>query len=178
MNLNETTIKTEYKFKGSVVNVRVDTVKTPKGNIATRDVVEHPGGVAIVALDDEGNVIMERQYRRPLDKVIFEIPAGKLNYGEDPLECAKRELEEETGLCAKNFESLGFIYPSPGFCDERLYLFLATGLYEGRENRDEDEFLEIVKTPIKELVEMIKNDQIVDSKSIAAIMKTYLKLYS
>ena len=110
-DFSEKTVKQEYVFKGEIINLRVDTVTTPSGNTATRELVEHPGGVCVVPLDSEGNVIMEWQYRRPFDTNTFEIPAGKLTPGEDPLECGKRELEEETGLRAENYIYLGRHWP-------------------------------------------------------------------
>ena len=140
MDFSEKTVSRDYKFKGEIINLRVDTVTTPSGNTATREIVEHPGGVCVVPLDENQNVIMEWQYRRPFDTNLFEIPAGKLFLGEDPLECGKRELEEETGMCAKKYIYLGKMYPTPGFCGEILHMYLALDLYEGKKNPDEDEF--------------------------------------
>lgn len=173
MNISETTVKTERVFSGEVLTLRVDTVRTPGGNEATREVVEHPGGVAVVALTDKGEVVMERQYRRPLDKIILEIPAGKLFKGEDPKECALRELEEETGLKARDLKDLGFIYPSPGFCDERLYLYLADKLERGEMNRDADEYLEIENIPIDQVADMILKGELHDAKTCIAVLRVW-----
>ncbi len=171
MNFNEKTISKEYIFKGEVINMRVDTITTPFGNTATRELVEHPGGVCVVALDENGCVIMEKQYRRPFDTVLFEIPAGKLFLGEDPFECGKREFEEETGMCAKKYTNLGEMYSSPGFCNEIIYMYLAQDLYEGKENPDDDELIETSRVPLGKLVQMILSGEIKDSKTCIAIMK-------
>lgn len=171
-NMKEKEISREYKFNGRIVNMRVDTVKTPEGNVAAREIVEHPGGVGIVALDSENNVYMEWQYRRPFDDLVYEIPAGKLEKGEDPLNSAVRELEEEVGLKAKNWVYLGPSYATPGFCTEVLHVFLATELYEGKVNRDQDELLIIEKVPINILVDKAMSGEIKDGKSLIGILKT------
>ena len=175
--MKEIELSHEYKFKGKIVNLRIDTVSTPEGNTAIREIVEHPGGVGIIALDDEYNVYMEWQYRRPFDDLVYEIPAGKRDSGEEPIVCAKRELEEEIGLCAKNWVYLGVSYASPGFCTEGLHLFLATDLYEGEVHRDQDELLIIEKVPLKVLVDKAMSGEIKDGKSLIGILKTneYLK---
>jgi ADP-ribose pyrophosphatase len=128
--------------------------------------------VGIVALTDEGEVYMEWQYRRPFDDLVYEIPAGKLEKGEDPKECAMRELEEEIGLKAEKLTYLGESYASPGFCTEVLHIFLATGLYNGKINRDPGEILIVEKVPLKELVEKAMSGEIKDGKSIIGILKT------
>lgn len=170
-NFTEKTIKKDYIFNGEVINLRVDTVSTPAGNTATREIVEHPGGVCVVPLDENGNVVMEWQYRRPFDCNVFEIPAGKLIKGEDPLECGKRELEEETGLCAHRYTYMGKMLPTPGFCGEILHMYLAQDLYEGKINRDEDEFMEIVRVPLGELIDKVLSGEIIDGKTALALMK-------
>lgn len=171
MDFTEKTVKQDYIFRGEVINLRVDTVTTPSGNTVTRELVEHPGGVCVVPLDTDGTVIMEWQYRRPFDTNTFEIPAGKLHYGEDPLECGKRELEEETGMCAHKYIYLGKMYPTPGFCGEIVHMYLAMDLYEGSVNRDEDEFMELERVPLDELVDKVLSGEIVDAKTCIAIMK-------
>lgn len=171
MDFGEKTVKQDYIFRGEVINLRVDTVTTPAGNSATRELVEHPGGVCVVPLFDDGTVVMEWQYRRPFDTNTFEIPAGKLFYGEDPLECGKRELEEETGLCAHKYIYLGKMYPTPGFCGEIVHMYLAMDLYEGKLNRDADEFMELERVQLDVLVDKILNGEIVDAKTCIAIMK-------
>ena len=171
MDFSEKTVKQDYIFKGEVINLRVDTVTTPSGNLATRELVEHPGGVCVVPLFDDGTIIMEWQYRRPFDTNTYEIPAGKLHYGEDPLECGKRELEEETGYCARNYTYLGKMYPTPGFCLEVVHMYLATDLYEGSLNRDEDEFMELERVPLSEVADKVLSGEIVDAKTCSAILK-------
>lgn len=171
MDFKEKTISTEYIFNGEVINMRVDTVSTPFGNTATREIVEHPGGVCIVPLDENGCVIMEKQYRRPFDTTLLEIPAGKLFYGEDPLECGKRELEEETGMQAREYISLGKMYASPGFCNETIHMYLALGLYEGKMNPDEDELIELSRIPLEKLADMVLSGEIIDAKTCVAILK-------
>ena len=171
MDFSEKTVKKDYIFRGEVINLRVDTVTTPSGNTATRELVEHPGGVCVVPLFDDGTVIMEWQYRRPFDTNTFEIPAGKLFKGEDPLQCGMRELEEETGYCAKKYTYLGKMLPTPGFCGEIVHMYLAQELYEGTLNRDTDEFMEIERVPLDELVDKVLSGEIVDAKTCIALLK-------
>ena len=172
MDFSEKTINTDYKFIGEIIKLRVDTVETPGGNTATRELVEHPGGVAVVALTDDKKVIMEWQYRRPFDRNVYEIPAGKRNsINEDPLECGMRELEEETGYKAKNFTYLGSMLPTPGFCSEILHMYVATGLYPGTVKRDEDEYMELEQVPLESVVEKILSGEIVDAKTCVAVLK-------
>lgn len=176
-SMKEKEIAREYKFEGKIVNLRLDTVSTPEGNVASREIVEHPGGVGIVALTENNEIYMEWQYRRPFDDIVYEIPAGKLEKGEDPMICAERELEEEIGLKAKKMTYLGESYASPGFSTEILRIYLATGLYEGKVNRDPDELLIIEKVSLETLVEKAMTGEIKDGKSLIAILKTneYLK---
>ena len=116
MNLNEQPMSADYKYRGRIINLRVDTALLPNGSSATREVVEHPGGVCVAALTEDGCLLFVRQFRYPYQKVLLELPAGKLDPGEDPLEAGKRELREETGAEAARYESLGELYPSPGYC--------------------------------------------------------------
>ena len=171
MDFSEKTVKQDYIFRGEIINLRVDTVTTPSGNLATRELVEHPGGVCVVPLFEDGTVIMEWQYRRPFDTNTFEIPAGKLYPGEDPLECGKRELEEETGYQAKKYTYLGKMLPTPGFCGEIVHMYLAQELYEGTLNRDTDEFMEIERVPLEELVDKVLTGEIIDAKTCIALLK-------
>lgn len=173
MNLNEKTLYSKKIFSGNIIKVRVDTVQLPNGNKSTREIVEHNGAVGIVAITENNEVVMVRQYRKPIEKVILEIPAGKLDKDEDPLKCAIRELEEETGLKADNITSLGYFIPSPGFANEILHLYMATNLVEGKINLDEDEFVETQLIPIEDLYSMIMNGEIIDGKTIIGILKVY-----
>ncbi len=170
MDMTEKTIRSEDIFEGRVIRVKKDTVKLPNGNISTREVVEHPGGVAIVPIDSEGNVYMVRQYRYPLKRLCLEIPAGKLNYGEDHRECGLRELSEETGMEPGSFDYLGVFCPSPGFCQELIHIYLATGLRAGKAHLDEDEFLEVEKYPLSELIQMIQDGKIQDGKTVIGLL--------
>ncbi len=173
MNFEEKTVDSTVYFEGKVIKMKVDTVVLPTGDRATRELVNHPGGVGIIAIDNDNFVYMVRQYRKPYEEMVFEIPAGKLNYGEDPFECGKRELKEETGVTAENFDCLGVYYPTPGFCDEKITLYLATNLQKGNTNPDEDEFLEVEKHHIDDLYNMVMNNEIHDAKTAIAILKAY-----
>lgn len=176
MIFEEKTISSQEIFKGKIVNLKVDMVAMPDGSLAERELVGHPGGVGVVALTENQEIILVKQYRKPIEKAILEIPAGKLDPGEDHRVCGIRELEEETGLCAQNFEYLGYIYPSPGFTDEVTHIYLATELYQGEAHPDEDEYLDLVKMPFSEAVECMMRNEIADAKTVAGILKTARKL--
>lgn len=176
MQLTEKKLESSIVYEGSFIRVRRDKAELPNGKAAFREVVEHPGAVAILPLDDEGNVIAVRQYRYPLGKVLLEVPAGKLERGEDPRLCALRELEEETGLVPQELDYLGCLYISPGFCNEVIHLYLARCLHEGRFHPDEDEFLDRQKVPLSTLVDAVMNDEIHDAKTVAAVLKTKIRL--
>ncbi len=176
MELTEKTIKTDVIYNGNFINLEKLTVKLPNGKEASREVVRHPGAVAIVPLTSDNEVLMVRQYRKPLDKVLLEIPAGKLNYGEDPFECGVRELEEETGCTAEKYTFAGQIISAPGFSDEVLSIYIATGLKQGSQNLDEDEFLTVEKIPFNTVIELILKNEIEDAKTIVGILKTKLLL--
>ena len=172
MYLEEKQISAEYKFKGKIINLRVDEALLPNGATATREVVEHNGGICVVPLTEKGEILMVEQYRYPYSEVVLEIPAGKRDGNEEPLEGGKRELKEETGATAENYTFLGELYPTPGYCGEIIYMYLATGLSYGETNPDEDEFLNIKRIPLEEAVEMIMNGEIKDAKTQTAILKT------
>jgi len=171
MKFFEKQIETNTVYEGIIVNVRRDIAELQNGNRSKREVVEHPGGVGIVALTDEGKVLMVRQYRYPMEEEIIEIPAGKLDNDEDPFECAKRELSEETGYTAKTYVDFGAMYPSPGFCRETLYLYLALDLVPGEMHLDENELLSVEEIDLDELVERVMNNELKDAKSIIGILK-------
>ena len=177
MIYEEKTVSTKRIYDGIVVNLRVDTVELPDGKTALRDIVEHPGGVGIVAITDDNKILMVKQYRKPIEKAIIELPAGKLDKDEDHEVCGRRELEEETGYKAKEFTYLGYMYPSPGFDDEVTHLYLARDLYKGEVNLDEDEYLDVYKYDISEVKEMIMNNEINDAKTVIGFFKAmeYLK---
>lgn len=178
MVFEEKTVSSEEKFRGRIIQVTVDQVSMPDGSLATRELVAHPGGVGVVALTENRELILVKQYRKAIERAIYEIPAGKLDPGEEHRTCGMRELEEETGLKAKRFEYLGFIYPSPGFTDEVTHIYLASELYQGTVHPDPDEFLDIVKMPIEEVVKKIMENEISDAKTVAGVLKTLHKLES
>lgn len=176
MDLTENKLSSELHYTGRIVTVRTDTVTLPGGGQGFREIVSHPGGVAIVPLDENGNVYMVRQYRYAFSDVLLEIPAGKLERGEIPRDAALRELEEEVGVVPDRLTELGVILPSPGFCEEVLHLYLATGLKKTACHPDPDEFLEIDLVPLKKLVGMIADNAITDGKTVAGLLKTKLLL--
>ena len=172
MKLQEETIGSETLYEGVVVTVKKDKVLLENGRQSIREVVMHNGGVGILALDEKNNVLMVRQFRYPYHQVVLEIPAGKLERGEDPLACGKRELMEETGYAADEYASLGVLYPTPGYADEVIHLYLATGLKRFEQNLDEGEFLEVERYPLSQLVEWVMEGKLPDAKSQIAILKT------
>ena len=177
MELTEKTLNEEYIYKGRIIKVRRDEVELPNGHKSMREVVEHSGGVCVLPLTDRDEVIFVRQFRYPYKEVILEIPAGKRDHGEEsPLECGKRELAEETGAKADKYTSLGELYPSPGYCGEVIYMFLATVLTFGDTNPDEDEFLNVEKIPFDKALDMVLSDEIKDSKTQCALMKAAILL--
>ena len=172
MNLDEKTVKSETVYEGRVISLIKDTVTLPNGDTATREVVTHRGGVGVIAEDENGNILFVKQFRYPYKEVVLEIPAGKRDsLDEDPLECGKRELKEETGATAKNFYSLGSLYPTPGYCGEIIWIFAAKELELGNQHLDSDEFLNVEKIPLEKAVEMVLEDKIKDSKTQIAILK-------
>lgn len=164
----EKQISSEMKFDGRLIKVTFD-VADVNGKEAWREVVHHPGASAIVVIDDQGRIVMERQFRYALDRGLLEIPAGKLDGAEDPLHCAKRELEEETGYKASEWISLGAIASSPGFCNEVIHLYVAKGFSKGETNWDDDEYVELEYYTFDELMEAIRKEEIKDAKTLAAL---------
>ena len=176
-NLTETTLKTEDIFSGVILNVKRDSVRLPNGHSSVRELIRHVGAVCVVPLTDDGRVVVERQYRYPIDQVITEIPAGKLNsIEEDRLQAAQRELREETGITADCWTDMGIYYPAAAYSDEKITMFLAQGLHRGEQQLDEDEFLNVQTVPIEDLVEEILSGTITDGKTQAAILKAALLL--
>ena len=173
MNFEEKTLNSEVVYDGKVMTVIKDDVEVWGGHKSFREVVIHSGGVVIVALKDDETVLLVKQYRYPLKHVNLELPAGKLEVGEDPDEACKRELEEETGYRAKNWKSLGYINTTPGICTEKLYLYFASDLEFVGEHPDEGEIIKCYEYKIKDVLEMIKNGQINDAKTICALTRGF-----
>ena len=171
MELKEEMVSQETVYQGIIVNVRRDKAKLPDGRLTNREVVEHPGGVAIFAMDNQDRVAMVRQYRYPMGEIVLELPAGKLEKGEDPFAAAKRELEEECGLTADNYISLGEFYPTVGYDTEVIYTWVATGLHETKMHLDADEFLTPDRVPLEKAYQMVLSNEIKDGKTIAGILK-------
>ena len=171
LGMYERTENVQGIHNGRVLNFHVDDITLCNGEKATRECVDHPGGVGIIALTDDEYVYMVRQFRYPYKESIYEIPAGKREKGEDPLETGKRELQEECGVVAENYIDLGKIYPSPGYTNEEIYLYAATGLTEVEQNLDEDEFLQATKMKLTTLIAKIMSGEITDAKTIAAAFK-------
>lgn len=172
MHLEETQISSKHVFGGKVVDLRVDTVELENGSYASREVISHPGGACVVPVDDDGNIILVKQYRYPFSEVLIEIPAGKLEIGEDPLKAAIRELGEETGAVSGKITSLGVCYPTVAYDTEKIYMYLCEELTFENKHLDEGEFLDNIKVPFEKAVEMVMNGEIPDAKSQIAILKT------
>ena len=176
MELTEKTLSRTDIFEGKVVSLHVDTVELPDGTTSIREVVEHVDGVAVLPLDEENNVLTVTQYRYVFAKPMLELPAGKLDPGEDPRSGALRELKEETGAEPKRLESLGSIVLSPGCFGETLHLFLARGLKMGQQHLDEGEFLNVERIPFEELYRRVCSGEVDDAKTVTAVLKTKLLL--
>ena len=171
MDFFEQRIDRDDKYHGIIVDVHLDHVRLNDGSISRREVVEHPGGVTILPVDEAGNCYMVRQFRYPAGHMMLEAPAGKLEYGEDHRECAVRELSEETGFSADELIYLGGFCTSPGFSSELLHIYLALGLHAGESHLDEGEFLNVEKIPLQQLSDMVMANEIEDAKTIIAILK-------
>lgn len=177
MELTEKTLSEECLYDGKIIRVRRDSVELSNGHTSMREVVEHPGGVCVLPLTDENEILFVRQFRYPYKQVLLEIPAGKRDRADEaPLECGKRELKEEIGATAQTYTSLGELYPSPGYCAEVIYMFLATGLSYGEAAPDEDEFLNIERIPFDRALDMVLAGEIKDAKTQTAILKTAVLL--
>jgi ADP-ribose diphosphatase len=171
--MSEEILKSEYLYRGSVIKLRLDQVRLPNKNVVAREIVEHRGAVAIVALDDAPRVLLVRQYRAGAGRETLEIPAGTLEEGEDPALCATRELKEETGYSALQWEPLGNFFSSPGFCTEKMYLFLARQLTAGAASPEEDESISVEWLPLTQAVDAIERGEIIDGKSMVGILRVW-----
>lgn len=170
--LREEQVSSESIFRGVILDVKKDTVRLPNGNTAGREIIRHVGAVCVIPVTENGEVVVERQYRYPFDTVITEIPAGKLDSKqEDRLSAAKRELREETGLTADEWTDLGGFYPAAAYSDEYITMYMARKLHQGNRELDEDEFLNVVTVPIEELIEDIMAGKVPDAKTQTAVLK-------
>lgn len=176
LDLTEKTLSREEKYTGTFLSVHVDQVSLPNGHTSFREVVEHVDGVAVLPLDERNNVLTVTQYRYVFGKTLLEIPAGKLDPGEDPVTGALRELKEETGAVPSTLLPMGRILPAPGCYGERLHLFLAKGLQMGEQHPDEDEFLRVERIPFTEMVHRVMNGEIEDAKTAVAVLKAKILL--
>ncbi|MEY9978676.1 NUDIX domain-containing protein [Lysinibacillus sp. RC79] len=168
----EKTTKTTPIYDGKIVKLQVDDVTLPNGNVAKREIIKHPGAVAVIAVTDEGKLVLVEQYRKALERSIIEIPAGKLEPGEEPIVTARRELEEETGYGAQSLTYLQAFATSPGFADEIIHLFVAKDLYkiENKADLDEDEFVELLEVSLEEAGQMVADERIFDAKTAFAVL--------
>ncbi len=171
MHLDEKTLSSEQKFDGIVVKLFVDKVELEDGREATREVIKHPGGVCVVPVNDKGEIYMVKQFRYPFASVLTEIPAGKLEYGEDHRECGLRELKEEIGAECGRFDYLGCLYPTVAYDTEIIHMYLARDLSFGDRHLDEDEFIDVVKLPFEEALQMVYDGKLPDAKTQLAILK-------
>ena len=174
MDFTEKKLSEQYYFEGRIMKARVDEVELPGGGRATREVCEHLGGVGILPIDADGQVLLVRQFRYPFGELLLEIPAGKLDPPEAPEQCAVRELKEECGVTAGKLTSLGTLYPTPAYVDEVIHMFLAEELSPAVQHLDDGEFLEVEKLPLETLVEQVLSGEVKDSKTQAALLKTWI----
>ncbi len=173
MNFEEKTLDYEYVYEGKVIDVRRDNVEISTGRKSVREVVEHSGGIVIVAQKSSDSILMVKQFRYPIKKTVLELPAGKLEKGEEPFPAAKRELEEETGYKANFWQDLGYINTTPGFCNEKLYLYYASDLEFVGEHPDEGEIIQCFEYKLNEIYEKIKTGEINDAKTICGLMRAF-----
>ena len=174
MRLYEETLSTTPIYDGKIISLRRDTARLENGREVAREVISHPGGVCIVAVDEEDRLLLVRQFRYPFSRVLTELPAGKLNYGEDPLRCGQRELEEETGCTADRFVSLGQFLPTPAYCEEVTHIYYASGLHTTHQHLDPDEFLDVERIPFEEAVRQVLAGELADGKTQIGILKAKL----
>ena len=174
MQLEEKTVRKNYIYRGKIINVRCDDAELPNGRPCRREIVEHPGGACVLCVKD-GKVALVKQFRYAYGEAIYEIPAGKLNEGEDPMLAAERELGEETGMIADDLVLRFVLYPTPGYTNEKIFIYEALGVREGKQHLDEGEFLNVEFVPIEDALEMVENGAICDAKTIVALQRYALE---
>lgn len=172
----EKVLNEQSVFSGRVIKLSVLDVELQDGSESKRELVKHPGAVAVLPIDAEGNVLLVRQFRIAAGRVLTEVPAGTLNAGEDPLLCAERELQEEVGYRPGKLESLGGIFAAPGYTTEFIHLYLATELQEARLEQDADEFIEVDRVPFTQVLDMVERGEIIDGKSIVCVLRAARQL--
>lgn len=171
MKLTEKTLEQKYLYHGKIIQVRLDKAELENGAVVGREVVEHPGGVSVAVLTEQNELLFVRQFRYPYGEIVLELPAGKLEKGEDPFEAAKRELTEECGVTAYEYISLGQIYPTVGYDTEVIYIWAARGLHPAAMHLDDDEFLTPERVPLEKAIDMVLSGEIRDAKTVAGILK-------
>lgn len=171
MHLQEKTVSSEVRYEGMIFTITHDTAQLENGNLAGRDVLHHTGGVCVIPVTDNNEIYLVKQFRYPFKEITVEIPAGKLDAGEDHAECGRRELLEETGLTCSEYTYLGRLYPVPAYDTEIIHIYMAKGLSLNNQNLDDDEFLDVETVPLSEAVEMVMDGRIVDAKTQIAILK-------
>lgn len=168
----ETTVSSDLIYTGKTIQLRVDTVETPNKGYQKREIIEHKGAVGIVAITNDNKIVLVKQYRKAIEKELFELPAGKIEIGESPLDCAIRELKEETGYSAKNLKLIHKYYTTPGFSNQLVFIYLAQNLTPGESHLEEDEFLEVYEFDREEAYNMVMNNEICDSKTVIGLLLT------
>ena len=170
--MKETTVSSDLIYTGKTIQLRVDTVEVPNKGYQKREIIEHKGAVAIVAITNDNKVVLVKQYRKAIEKEIYELPAGKIEIGETPLECAIRELKEETGYSVDSLKLIHKYYTTPGFSNQLVFIYLAKNLIPGESHLEEDEFLEVYEIDREEAYNMVINNEICDSKTVIGLLLT------
>lgn len=171
MHLEEKTLSSETIYEGVIFTVKKDSAELENGTVARRDIILHSGGVCVIPVTENNEIFMVKQYRYPFHEITCEVPAGKLNYGENHAECGRRELLEETGCTCREYIYLGEMYPTPAYNSEITHMYLAKGLEYKKQNLDEDEFLDVIKIPLEKALQMVMDNEIKDGKTQIVILK-------
>lgn len=170
MSMKETTVSSDLIYTGKTIQLRVDTVEVPNRGYQKREIIEHKGAVAILAITKENKVVLVKQFRKAIEQEIYELPAGKIEIGETPLDCAYRELKEETGYSANSMKLIHKYYPTPGFSNQLVFIYLAKDLIPGEKKLEEDEFLEVYEVDLETAYKMVYENEICDSKTVIGLL--------